>query len=139
MKTISTVKLEKLIQNAPYDEAKETIGMLKLRSLEDYLGDLLALHHKSISDVIHHSLLDRTYTYQIFQGIRKPGRNKIIQIAIALDLDLDETNRLLVIANHHPLYAKDPRDATIIYCIYNNYTISETNDFLISNQLAFVD
>lgn len=45
-------------------------------------------------------------------------------------LNLDETNRLLTIAHHNHLYAKQQRDAIIIFALSNGYTLIETNELL---------
>ena len=82
------------------------------------------------AEVILESQIPRTYAYQIFQGSKQAGRDKILQLAFAMKLDLEETNRLLTIANHPLLYAKKQRDAILIFSISNRYSLMETNELL---------
>lgn len=85
---------------------------------------------KSKSQIIKAAQIERTYGYQILKGTRQPSRNKILSLAIALDLNFDEINRLLALCDHGPLYAKVPRDALIIYGISHHLSVMEINDYL---------
>ena len=100
------------------------------RDLPGMLADLLDAKGLRRVDVVHAAQLNETFGYQIFKGQRKPSRNKVLQLALAMHLDLKETNRLLQAASVSTLYCKDRRDAIIIYCIEHGGTLPETNDFL---------
>ena len=74
--------------------------------------------------------IERTYGHQLFNGTRKPSRDKVIQLAFGFHLDLDETQNLLQVAQKNPLYPKIKRDAAIIHCISHNKDIMETQSVL---------
>lgn len=84
----------------------------------------------SKSDMVKNSGIERTYAYQIIRGDRSPTRNKVLQFAIGLGLDLDETQYLLRIAHHSGLYARIKRDAAIIFCIEHHLSYTETESML---------
>ncbi|MCL2332135.1 MAG: XRE family transcriptional regulator [Actinomycetia bacterium] len=86
-------------------------------SLSGYLTELLRTHDLKKSEVIKKSRLNETFAYQIFSGDRHASRNKVLQLAFALELSLRETQRLLKHAGANELYCKDRRDAIIIYCL----------------------
>ena len=80
--------------------------------------------------IIKRSAIDRTYGHQLFNGTRKPSRDKVLQLAIGLELDFGETQKLLQVAQKSILYPKIKRDAVIIHCIRNNKEINETQAVL---------
>lgn len=100
------------------------------RSLSEYLQTLLDEKGLRRIDVIRNADLNETFGYQIFMGQRKPSRNKILQIALAMDLTLQETNRLLQAGEANTLYCKDRRDAIIVFCVEKHYPLQKVNEEL---------
>lgn len=96
----------------------------------DYLEQLLQDKNLKKAHVIHDSMLDRNYAYQIFQGKRAAGRDKVIQLGIAMQLNQKEMDRLLTISNNARLYSKNQHDAIIIYALAHHYSVMQTNDLL---------
>lgn len=74
--------------------------------------------------------IERTYGHQLFNGTRKPSRDKVLQLAFGLHLNLDETQELLQAAQKNPLYPKIKRDAAIVYCLSHHKEILETQSVL---------
>lgn len=105
----------------------------------DYLSTLIIQKQFSKSQLIHHSNIDRTYAYQIFNGTRTPSRIKVIQIALALNLTVHETNNLLSLSNNGFLYAKVKFDAVILLALKNHYSVTETNILLDQFQLPILE
>lgn len=127
---MKTKNLETILKHA--NDAKKNQIILNIQDckLFDHLHSLLESKHLDKAEVILESQIPRTYAYQIFQGSKQAGRDKILQLAFAMKLDLEETNRLLTIANHPLLYAKKQRDAILIFSISNRYSLMETNELL---------
>ena len=63
------------------------------------------------------SNISRNYVYNIINGDRNPGREKIIALCIGAGMNCSEINRALKIAGEGILYAKDPRDARIMIAV----------------------
>lgn len=84
----------------------------------------------SIAQIADASLLSQSFVYQIFSGIRKPGRNVLICIARIMNLDIDCTQRLLRLAQKGELYPRIKRDAVIIFGIQHGYTLLEIDEML---------
>ena len=63
-----------------------------------YIKAILAQKDMSIADMQKKSGIDRNYIYQIMDGSKRPGRDKIIAIAIASGMNLLECQRALEIA-----------------------------------------
>lgn len=105
-------------------------------SLPWHLETLLSQKGISRADVVRGSLLDRAYVYQIFSGERTPSRDKLIAIAFGLRLSDAETQKMLKLSGNRELYARDERDALILFSLQRNKTILETNELLFSHGLT---
>ena len=75
--------------------------------------------------VIEQSQIERTYGHQLFNGTRRPSRDKVIQLALGLGLCVDETQRLLRAAGKSPLYPRLKRDAVILYGIRKKLPVED--------------
>lgn len=94
--------------------------------------------HLIPEQVINKSAIERTYGHQLFNGTRKPSRDKALQLAFGMELTLDETEYLLIVAKKSQLYAKIKRDAAIIYCLNNKLDIYETQSLLESLDITIL-
>lgn len=99
-------------------------------SLPQYLEKLLAQKGISRAQAVRDSLLDRSYAYQIFSGEKTPSRDKLLALAFGLRLTGDETQRMLKISCNRELYARDARDALILFALERGKTIDEVNNTL---------
>jgi transcriptional regulator with XRE-family HTH domain len=79
--------------------------------------------------------ISQTYGHEIFRGIKHTSRDKILQFAIGLGLDVDDTQELLKIGRHAALYPKVKRDAIICHAIANEMDIVNTNALLNDTEL----
>ena len=80
--------------------------------------------------VIKRANIERTYGHQLFNGTRHPSRDKAIQLAFGLGLDVDAAQRLLQAAQFSPLYPKLKRDAAILYCLEHKLDVLELQSLL---------
>ncbi len=93
-----------------------------------FLEELLQEKNLNKADVIKNSLINTNYAYHIFSGKKdNPSRDKIISLAIAMNLNLDETQYLLRYAGEGSLYPRNSRDALIISAIEQGLTVTVTN------------
>lgn len=132
MKKTTEELLNILKSKRSYDDfLKEQIDELYFASISEYLEILLAQKTLKKSDVITKANLDKSYAYQIFNGNKtNPSRDKLIMLAFGMELNLDETRKLLKISNVSDLYIRNPRDAAIIFCIENKLDLIRTNEKL---------
>ncbi|MCQ2463405.1 MAG: hypothetical protein MJ177_08405 [Clostridia bacterium] len=107
------------------------VGELFFGSVSQYLETMMRNKNLNKSDVIKRSNLDKNYAYQIFNGTKKnPSRNKMLMIAIGMELNIEETQTLLKMSELTELYVRMPRDSIIIHCINMKKNIIETNEIL---------
>ena len=74
--------------------------------------------------------LDRSYGYQLFNGTRRPTRDILLALAVHLGLTEAETQRLLKLAGRPVLYARNRRDAAILYSLSHRLSPGETEELL---------
>ena len=70
------------------------------------------------------------YLYQIFVGQRTPSRDRTLCLCFGLSATLEEARELLRQNGLAQLYAKNRRDAIIIYYLANKMTLEQVNDKL---------
>lgn len=115
--------------------AKNKANMLT-QTLCEHLNILLSQKCLSRADVVRNSQLDRAYVYQIFSGERTPSRDKLIAMAFGLRLSDDETQTMLKLSGNRELYARDERDALILFALQRKKSILEVNELLFNHDLA---
>lgn len=94
-------------------------------SLSDYLNQLLYEKNINKTKAIEKSNLNNIYAYEIFSGKKKPSRNKLIQLAFGMELNLKSVQRLLKISGLSELYPRSQRDSVIIFAINNSLSLLE--------------
>lgn len=99
-------------------------------NLPQHLNMLLSQKGISKAEVVRGSLLDRAYVYQIFSGERTPSRDKLVALAFGLCLTDEETQKMLKLSCNRELYARDERDALILFALQRKWTIMDVNELL---------
>lgn len=94
-----------------YDYGSNTISFV------DYLEEMIHSHNKKKSSIIRDVDIARSYAYEIFNGFKKPSRDKVIMLSFAIEMTFEETQKLLVLAGYNTLHPKNRRDAIIIHAI----------------------
>lgn len=116
------------------DALKEYTGHLdhlsSYQSFSEYINDKILTSGKMISAVIQDAQIQRTYGYQILNGTKNPGRNKVIALSLALQLSLDDTQRALTLSGESILYSKNKRDSALIFALQKNLSVQQTNELL---------
>ena len=99
-----------------------------LPPVSEYLRGLMQEKDLRLSDVIKVSCLNRNYAYHIFSGEKpNPSRVKLLALALAMKLNLDETQHLLLCGGHSTLYPRSPWDSVIISAVEQGLSVTDTN------------
>ena len=99
-------------------------------TLSEMLEQLLAKKGLKKSAVIKEAEMSEVYGYQIFSGLRVPERKKLLCLAVAMKLNIDEMQTLLKTAGYSPLYVKLPFDSIVLYGICKSLSVIEINELL---------
>ncbi len=128
----NTELLQSELKNAKNLSAffEENAKNLKEKSVPEYLMEMLIKYDVEKSDVVSRAGLSGTYPYQIFDGRKTAGREKLIQLAFGFPLNLEETQRLLKHGGYSELYVKNKREAFIMYALEKGMDIHKLNELL---------
>ena len=113
-----------------FEFAKENEMELESVSLTEQLEQFLEKYNKPKKDVIKDAGLDTTYGYQIFDGRKKPRRDKLLQLAFGFPLTVEEANKLFRAGGMSSLYVRCKRDTICMYCLQQKMTVDECNELL---------
>lgn len=127
---LTTQLLELLNQNMPLENILDLLPDLDFVS---YLEACLEKKGLKKNEVIAKTNMQKNYAYQICNGTKKGSKDKIIQLALAMQLDLHDTNNLLSLSDNGLLYAKVKKDAILIYALQHHYDLFKTNELLIAH------
>ena len=96
----------------------------------DYLLACAEAHGVTVNVIAAQSSFERTQARHILSHDKQFDRNKLIALAIAGKLTLEETDNALKYAKFSTLYAKDEWDDVIIFAINGGLTTMATNELL---------
>lgn len=138
--TIKTATLMHRLFKAPDITNFLTVNgdMLQMPDFYAYITKLCAEKGLVRERVIKQSQIERTYGHQLFNGRRVPSRDKVIQLAFGLGLNVDETQQLLKIAQKSALYPKLRRDAVILFCISHGLDVLDAQTLLETQRLTLL-
>ena len=71
-----------------------------------------------------------TDAYQILNGSKNPGREKVLALCIAAGMNYEETQRALTLANLGKLYPRRKEDSIVIFALEHKLSILQTNELL---------
>lgn len=125
----STQELEQEIRTRPNPAALEGEDYA-LPPLSEYLSELLEARGLTVREAIRACNLERSYGYQLFNGTRRPTRDTLLTLALALRLSEAETQRLLKIGERRTLYARDRRDAAVLYALTHDLGLEGADKLL---------
>lgn len=133
--SVSTAETKDNLKNASSfgDFLKRNLENMLEPDLSKYLMELLARKGLKRAQVVEDSGVDKAFVYQIFNGSKRPSRDKLIAITFGMRLNEEETQRVLKIAGHSELYPRVPRDALILFSIQRGVDIWQTDDALDKN------
>ena len=130
MEEVLTEELLKELLNRPDIDSFVDEKNLDDVKFVDCLNNFMKENGMDRKSIIHKTNINETHAYQMFSGDRGASRNKVLQLAIAMGLDLRQTNKLLHSAGVSALYCKNRRDAIIIFYIENGVNLQTIDEKL---------
>lgn len=132
--------MDELIQSDNTDEyCSKNAQFMVNDKISIYLNNILENKRLVKSKIIKKTELSEVQCYQIFDGRRKPSRDSLLSICIAMELSLDETQQMLKTGGFAPLYPKNKRDVIIIKGIQNNLSVAQINEHLYDMDLPTIN
>ncbi len=84
----------------------------------------------SKSNIINKSDFSYCYFYDVINGRKIPGRDKIIRLILTMKLSVDECQEALRISGRSALYPRIKRDSIILFAISNGLSIYQLSELL---------
>ena len=127
---------QQLMQTADLDSfLSENSGNFNDKTIQELINALYVKTDMTKAELARRSGVSTVYLHQLFSGRRNPSREKLICIAIGLGASLDETQEMLRRSGFAELYAKDKRDAIIIFGIAHGKNLLQVNDDLFDKNM----
>lgn len=135
MSNLTTDELLKVLHSAhSKEQLKSYHDMIDTqdfpRTFSEYFNAYLVDHRILDAEVIQASCIPRTYAYQILNGTKNPGRNKVLALCIAAGMSCEETGRALALADAGKLYPRRKEDSIIIFALDQKLSVLQTNELL---------
>lgn len=112
--------LDEVLQCAALDE----------RDLSAWARDRMAASGMPRNDAIHRSRLNQTFAYQILAGTRHASRDKLIQLAFGMRLDIPDASELLERGGACRLRPDCRRDLIVAYALHHGLGVEQCDDLL---------
>jgi transcriptional regulator with XRE-family HTH domain len=107
----------------------------EIPELSTYLDELREKRGIRKEQLFVRSGISSVYGHEVFRGVKRPTRDRIIALAVGLELDVEETQTLLKYARHAALYPKIRRDAVICFALSRHEDLVSLNITLNENKL----
>lgn len=112
--------------------------MSSIPSFCEYINNLCTEKEVPPERIIKKSDIERTYGHQIFNGTRKPSRDKVIQLAFGFEMSYEETKKMLSVAKKSAFHPKIKRDAVIIFALERGFSIDAVQSTLLELKLPIL-
>ena len=99
-------------------------------SVQELLNELYQKTDLTKAELARRSGVSSVYLHQLFAGKRNPSRDRLLCLVIGMGSTFEDTQRLLRQSGFAELYARDKRDAIILYGITHRQKLQEVNDAL---------
>lgn len=134
-KNLTTEELLKILQKSRTRAELDTYTsqlpeQCGFSSFAEYLFSYLREHDIVESDLIRASQIQRNYAYQVLNGTKNPGRDKVLALCLAAQMNYEETQRALALANLGKLYPRKHKDSIVIFALEQNLSVQQTNELL---------
>lgn len=129
--TDTTAFFNKLLKAPDLEQfIKDNEDDMQIPSFCEYITQLCRKLGEVPEHIIKRANIERSYGHQIFRGTRNPSRDTVLQLAFGFGAGVEQTQELLKYAGKNSLYPRVKRDAVLIYCLRDHFTIVETQRVL---------
>lgn len=101
-----------------------------VEDIKTFWDELIAKKNYSKSNIINKSDFSYCYFYDVINGRKMPTKDKVVRLALAMKMSVDECQQALKLSGRSALYPKVRRDSVLIYSIEKHLTIAQCDDLL---------
>lgn len=106
------------------------------RSFREWANETMSNKSLTKTDVVQESQLNPTFAYQILAGQRHAKRDKLLQLAFGMHLDIEEASELLERGGANALNPTCERDLAIAYCLARGMDVRSCDETLLRTGIA---
>lgn len=99
-------------------------------NLKEFWNKMIEKSGLSKYDIINKSDFSYNYFYEVICGKKIPSADKIVRLALAMHLSLDDCQTALKYCGLAPLYPRIKRDSLLIFALTHNYSVYQTIELL---------
>ena len=135
-KRLSTSQILTKIRGCDYFSEVEALfeNVDEVPAVGELLYRMMDKKHIKPQELISQSGIERSYFYHILSGKKVPSRNILLRLCLCLQASLKDTNQLLKHGGQAVLYARNRRDALLIFAVNHSLGMAGTNELLLSHQ-----
>lgn len=134
-KSQTDLLLDAIVNEETYEDFKRKYEKnLNKKSFVNEFRRMMVDKGFEVSKLMRLTGFSKSYCYQLLNDERKPSRDAVISISIALSCDLEAANAFLKLSEKQELYARNARDSILIYAITHGYSLEKTNELLRENE-----
>lgn len=101
-----------------------------IEDIKSFWEEIIAKKNYSKSNIINKSDFSYCYFYDVINGRKMPTKDKVVRLALAMKMSVDECQQALKLSGRSALYPKVRRDSVLIYSIEKHLTIAQCDDLL---------
>lgn len=87
----------------------------------------------SKSNIINKADFSYCYFYDVINGRKIPGKDKIIRLILTMHLGIDDCQEALRLSGRSGLYPRIKRDSIILFAINKGMTVYEASELLVKH------
>lgn len=136
MKRKTTQDLMEELQDSRCDiemYLSKNVGDFVFQDVKQFWENAVQKSGLSKSNIINKADFSYCYFYDVINGRKLPGRDKIIRLILTMHLDVDDCQEALRLCGKSALYPRVKRDSVLLYAINNGFSVYQANELLHRN------
>jgi hypothetical protein len=90
------------------------------------------------ASLIRESGINRRYYFEILSGRKRPTRNYVLRMLLALKLPVQDAQWILRASGYSQMYVRNKRDAVILYAFEHSLSVKECNEMLRNVEMELI-
>ncbi len=130
----STAELLEELQKTPgsLDEyLKNNASAFVQSDINAFWEGLIRRSGQSKSNIINKADISYCYFYDVISGRKRPSRDKVVRLILAMRLSVEDCQRALTVAGKSCLYPRVKRDSIIIHAIEQHLSVFQLAELLV--------
>lgn len=101
--------------------------------IKAFWENIIESKNYSKSNIINKADFSYCYFYEVINGRKSPTKDKVVRLALAMKMTIDECQQALKVSGRSALHPKNRRDSILIYAIEQQMTVIQCNNLLVDN------